>query len=130
MLGSAYRLTIGIDGDALNVQAVGSYALRRSLAMIAAVRRHADSYGVTRVLLETTGVPQPIPDVERATLGEEAARQWRGLRVAIVHRAPTRSDAASVVARNRGANVRVFPSDVEAREWLKAGASTESGFDT
>ena len=123
MLASAYRLTVAMDGGILRVQASGTYALRRSLALIGAVRRDADRFAVTRVLLETTGVPQPIPDLERATLGEEAAREWRGLTVAILHRTPTRSDAATIVARNRGANVRVFGSEADAIAWLNGSES-------
>jgi hypothetical protein len=126
VLRSAYKLTIALDGGILSVQASGTYALRRSLAMIAKVRTHAAEFGVKRVVLETSGVPQPIPDLERASLGEAAAREWRGLTVAIVHRAPSRSDAATVVARNRGANVRVFSSPAEAVEWLNGGAAAGS----
>jgi len=119
---AAYKLKIAAERGVLTVTASGSYALRRSLRMISAVREHAERHALTRVLLETTAVPQPIPDVDLAALGEEAARTWQGLTVAILHRSRTPGNSAAVVARNRGANVRVFSSDVDAMNWLTGRA--------
>ena len=118
MIGSDYVIETKVEAGFLWVRAAGRYKLARSMSMIRFVRELAERHGVTRVLLDTTAVPQPIPDMERYTLAMAAVENWRGLKVAGIDSTEPPEGFFENVAVNRGARVRVFGSETQALEWL------------
>lgn len=119
MIGSDYKVEIAVEGQILRVRAAGRYKLIHSMSLIRSVREQADRHGVTQVLLDTTAIPQPIPDMERYTLAVEAVDAWRGLKVAGIDLTESPDRFLENVAVNRGARFRVFNSETQALEWLR-----------
>jgi len=73
---------------------------------------------------ELTGAP--MSDMERFDIGVLTAREMVGVAIALVA-APALVDPrrfGELVARNRGANVRVFTDLDEATAWLREGETT------
>ena len=118
LFGSAYKIEVTVGPRRILMRAVGRDALRRSMHLLRAVREQADRHGLTRVLVDTTLVPQPVPDLDRYPLGEAIAGAWRGLCVAVVDPTASSDESIKHVATNRRACVRLFASEAPAIERL------------
>jgi hypothetical protein len=118
MLTSAYALELAVERGVLRIRATGAYSRRRASNLILAVREQADRRGLKRVLLDTTGVPQRIPDADRSSVSAEAAGAWGDLAVAAVNPTEYADRFVETVAAERDARRRLFASEAAAIEWL------------
>ncbi len=102
----------------LRVTARGRYSLSRSRRLLARAGREVQRRRPRSVLVDLSGVPQPVPDAERIELGRLAARTYAGLPVAIVDPVEAADRGIEAVAHNGGANLRIFGSQAAALAWL------------
>ena len=56
-------------------------------------------------------------------MGSLAAQELRGVKLAVVDLTEAPDKFAELVAANRGADIRIFTTEVDAVSWLLAGAS-------
>ena len=82
------------------------------------VKRKADSYGKTRVLLNLMNMTPPDGVMDRFRAGEYIAKIWGSLRVAAVWKQEFITKFAENVAVNRGARFAVFADEKQALKWL------------
>jgi hypothetical protein len=113
-----YRTTFTECAGYLRVVARGEYSYGRSKRLLIRVPRELRSRGLTRVLVDFTAVPEPVPDVERAELGELAAQLYTGIRVAVIDPVEAGDRGIESVALVRGAQMKIFRLESTAIEWL------------
>ena len=115
-----YTIEVGDEPGYLRITARGRYNLSRSQRLIARVGREVQRRQPKSVLVDFSGVPQPVPDAERIELGRLAARVYAGLPVAIVDPVEAADRGIEAVANNSGANLRIFAAQAAAIAWLRS----------
>ena len=91
--------------------------LRRTVA-------ESEARGFRRVLVDATALTDPLPTADQYQMGVETARALDGrIKLAIVGQPEHADPFFETVARNRGANLRVFADEVDAVVWLLRNAT-------
>ena len=120
-----YKLAIEANREYLRVTATGTYGFGRTRRLIYVIRESSDGHQLRRVLLDLTGVIGRPPDMDRFELGERLAQVFGSTyTLAIIGRKESVNRLAETVARNRGADLRVFFTEQDALNWLLPTANT------
>jgi len=90
------------------------------------VAHAAQQRGFTRVLVDAQNLSAPQTGFYRFLAGEEAARRWRGLKVAILYPEELINKFAEDTAVNRGAVVMVLSDLDDALRWLMGSPTKPS----
>jgi hypothetical protein len=114
-----YQIDVSDGAGFLRIVARGQYSRRRFDELLQRIVSEIQSRGVWRVLVHVTGVPGPIPVLDRYEAGVSAAGALRAqTRIAVVERSDRSERFFETVARNRGLSIRDFAGEPAAREWL------------
>jgi len=113
-----YRTTLTECAGYLRVVAHGAYSYGRSKRLLIRVPRELRRRGMSRVLVDFTDVPEAVPDLERAELGELAAKLYVGIRVAVIDPVEAGDRGIESVALVRGAQMKIFRLESTAIAWL------------
>ena len=118
MLPPELKMKSAVDAGYLRITAQGTHALPRSIGLIEWTAAESLRQNAARVLLDCRGIEGQLSTMDRYELG--VAISSIPVKVAIILRQammdPDRF--GEIVARNRGANARVFTAEDEAIEWL------------
>jgi hypothetical protein len=113
---------VEVDADAgcLKMRVHGTYKSREeTFRMLDRLRKEADANKCKRALLNLIDAHGYTSDIDKFYLGEYAAQSFRGkLRVAVVFPAEKITKFGENVAVNRGAQLAVLATEVEAMRWL------------
>ena len=107
------------EGTYLRFVVRGRRAFARCARLIERVRDEAKARRYQRVLVDERVFTDPNSNMDRFLLGEMVAREWQGLRVAIIDPVEAADEFAQTTARNRGATVIVADDEARALEWLR-----------
>ena len=118
-MAEAFEVAVVEEGPYLRVRATGTYAAERVRQLIERVAAEAGRRGARRVLLDAYDVIGGPSTMDRYAQGVEAARQFK-FRTACIVRREYVDYFSETVARNRGANVRIFTDEPSACAWLVA----------
>ncbi|HEX3897096.1 MAG TPA: hypothetical protein VHW73_12875 [Rudaea sp.] len=113
---------IEVDADAgcLKMRVHGTYKTRdETFRMMDRLKKEADVNHCERALLNLVDANGYTSDIDKFYLGEYAAQSFRGkLKVAVVFPAEKITKFGENVAVNRGAQLAVLATEVEAMRWL------------
>ena len=108
-----------VKDDYLRVTLAGSFPTTDARELLLTIRSTAEQSARTRLLLDALGMTPPRVEFHRYVLGELVAELFRSkYRIAFIYRPELINKFAETVANNRGAQVLVTGSEVEALEWL------------
>lgn len=107
------------QGEYLFVKFTDPYQLDTIVELIKEAAAACVEENLSRALVDFREMPGKISTADRFQLGVEAASAMRGLlKVAVVYRRSEMNWFAETVAKNRGANLRIFSEMDEAIKWL------------
>lgn len=108
------------EGDSLlSVKAVGRYSLTDLSGLFDQVKAESEKHNDLGVILDVTTVTGTIPIMDLFVLGEHCSKVWKPpFRIAIIPTEEWVYKFFENVARNRGAQIAVFPCQCAAMEWL------------
>ena len=113
-----YEVEISDHGDFVRIVVRGVHDLGRAQRFIQRVRDTAKAKGQRRILIDGRAFTNPMPNDHRFAIGEMVAKEWPGLRVAVISPVEAQNGFIETVAVNRGADTRGFMGEDEAAEWL------------
>jgi hypothetical protein len=125
-----YALEIRREGAFLRITVAGARSLERSERLFARVRAEALAQGYRQVLIDATALTGELALAYRFRLGETAAALFGGTRIrlaALIRPEVGGAPFTETVARNRGADYRVFHGESPALRWLTSGPPPEPG---
>lgn len=106
------------DGH-LFVKARGPWTATLAATLIDEVRDEAQKRGFHRILLDLRELSRPASEMTRFITGEHLSSVLKApYKVAAFAHAEAINKFGETVARNRGANVGVFPDELAATDWL------------
>jgi hypothetical protein len=129
MIGLLFRVRVEVTVHPEHVELTcsGTYTRSEAFRVGALAFREAAAAGRRSVLVDVRGVTGRVPTIlERFDIGVHLAEQYFDqqprVRVALLgHEPMIHPDRfGEIVARNRGADARVFTDEAEARKWLLA----------
>ena len=114
------RVTTELNDTYLRMTATGTYKKKDLMELIELIKAEADRTGRKKVLVnihEVEGTPKMM---DRYDIGVHCAHVWGPwIKVAAVYRSELINKFGEDVAVNRGARLRVEPTEEEALEWLE-----------
>jgi hypothetical protein len=116
------RIQLEHREEILTATVTGTVEFVVALEMFKTTIDSATEKGCSAILIDCSDLEGELSTADRYTLGEETANhESRGRarhRIALVGKPPTFDGFGAMVARNRGVNVRIFPTREGALEWL------------
>jgi hypothetical protein len=111
---------IEVEGGCLKMRVHGTYKSRdETFRVMDRLKKEADTHGCPCALLNLIKAQGFTSDIDKFYLGEYAAQTFRGkLKVAVVFPAEGITKFGENVAVNRGAQLAVLATEVEAMRWL------------
>jgi hypothetical protein len=121
------QTTVSVYPEHVELTCSGTFSRSEAFRVGERAFREAASAGRRSVLMDVRGVTGRVPSIfDRFDIGVHIAQQHLGrqprVRLAILgHEPMIHPDRfGEIVARNRGADARVFTDEAEARKWLLA----------
>ena len=113
---------VEVDADAgcLKMRVRGTFKGREEIfRVLDRLKKEADANNCKRALLNLIDAQGYTSDIDKFYLGEYSAQSFRGkLKVAVVFPAEKITKFGENVAVNRGAQLAVLATEVEAMRWL------------
>lgn len=114
-------LTKGKNSDLYHLKFTGEYNFREAITEFDEIHNYFDTYKFKKLLIDISEIDGNIPIIDRFNLGEIFVQKFISLdKAAIISNeqlvAPEKF--FQTVTRNRGANVQVFLSEEDAKEWI------------
>jgi hypothetical protein len=112
--------TVVTDGPGfVRITVRGAFSWTRVDGLLVRIHAESEARCIRAVLVDATAIPVVLTTTDRYTMGVAAsARLDARVRVALLGAPVTIDGFGELVARNRGANVRVFTDEARAVEWL------------
>ena len=107
------------EGSYLRIVVRGQRAFARCVRLVERVRDEARTRRHRHVLVDESVFTSANTNMDRFLLGEMVAREWQGLRVAVIDPIEAADEFAQTTATNRGASVIVVNDEARALEWLR-----------
>lgn len=121
------QTTVSVHPEHVELTCSGTYSRGEAFRVSELAYKEASSAGRRNVLIDVRGVNGRVPSIfERFDLGVHIAERHFGqqprVRLALLGHEPMIHPErfGEIVARNRGADARVFTDESEARKWLLA----------
>lgn len=111
-------LTFALGEGYLLARIAGLWTAESMVRAIYRVAEEVRRLGYRRLVLDATGLSEPASDFHRYIAGEEAARAFDGIVVAVVYPAGEISRFGEETAFVKGADLRVVSDFATALRWL------------
>ena len=118
------KITFACESDKalLRVTLEGDYPTDNVAQLVAQIREQQLSHNCNKILIHALAVEKPQSEFDRYTSGEALSSTFGNqVRIAIVYPAEITTKFTETVAVNRGAFLRIMPTEEDAINWLLNG---------